>query len=181
MGKKMSLALVLLWFGILGVGCQHRQEAASEVFSGLLTVGSGIPDLHGPDQQGQDRRLREHSGRPLLVYFYPKDGTPGCTTEACAFRDVWKRFEQQGVTLYGVSRDNQASHAKFSAEHHIPFPLIADTDGTWARTFGVPDRGGKSARVSFLFNAKGQLARVYPNVDPGVHADQVLVDARALN
>lgn len=140
-----------------------------------------MPDVTGIDQDGKSHHLEASSGRPTLVYFYPKDGTPGCTKEACAFRDVWSRFETAGVTLYGVSRDDRASHEKFAKEHHIPFALIADNEGKWANAFRVPDNNGKSRRVSFLFDRHGQVARVYPNVDPGVHADQVLHDVAALN
>lgn len=167
--------------GVLALsGCRHA--SGSEPAGGaprLLAVGSQIPDLTGTDQRGQVLRLASKVGHPCLVYFYPKDGTPGCTKEACAFRDVWQRFEQQGVALLGVSRDDSASHAQFAEAHHIPFPLIADTDGKWATAFGVPSNSGKSARVSFLFDASGKLAHVYPNVDPGVHATQVLSDVAA--
>jgi peroxiredoxin Q/BCP len=139
-------------------------------------VGTPVPQVSAFDHQGRTQRLNPGENAPLLVYFYPKDGTPGCTKEACAFRDVWQRFEQQQVRLIGVSRDDRQSHAQFALEHKIPFPLIADVDGTWARAFGVPSTLGKYARVSFLFDKKGNLYRVYPNVDPGVHATEVLQD-----
>lgn len=147
----------------------------------MLAVGASIPNVVGIDQLGKEHQLASSKGHPLLVYFYPKDGTPGCTKEACAFRDVWKRFEQGGVTLFGVSRDDRASHEKFALEHRIPFALIADTEGKWGHAFGVPANSGKSARVSFLFDAQGLVFRVYPNVDPGVHADQVLSDVAAMH
>jgi peroxiredoxin Q/BCP len=146
----------------------------------MLPTGTPFPDLIGVDQTGKEHQLSSNIGHPTLVYFYPKDGTPGCTKEACAFRDVWQRFAQANVSLYGVSRDDRASHEKFAREHNIPFPLIDDSKGSWAKAFGVPDKSGKSARVSFLFDAKGKLARLYPDVDPGVHASQVLTDVAAL-
>jgi len=147
----------------------------------LLAVGATVPDLTGVDQHGYVQRLRQNVGHPTLVYFYPKDGTPGCTKEACAFRDVWRRFEQSDVRLLGVSRDDQASHEKFAREHTIPFPLIADSDANWAAGFGVHEHNGRDARVSFLFDITGHLSKVYPNVDPGVHANQVLSDITAIH
>lgn len=146
----------------------------------MLKPGSPVPDVIGSDQNGETQRLRSYPGRILLVYFYPKDGTPGCTKEACAFRDVWQRFESQDVQILGVSRDDASSHAKFAREHRIPFPLIADTDAKWATAFGVPMHAGRTTRVSFLFDRSGKLERVYPRVDPGVHAEEVLQDVRSL-
>jgi thioredoxin-dependent peroxiredoxin len=178
---RWCLALVLLGSALAGFGCQQRASGAPLKESPmLLAVGAKTPELTGTDQRGVTHRLADSAGHPLLVYFYPKDATPGCTKEACAFRDVWKRFEEQGVALYGVSRDDQASHAKFAENYQLPFPLIADPTGAWERAFGVPERNGKSSRVSFLFDARGRLARVYPKVDPGVHADEVLADVAEL-
>jgi peroxiredoxin Q/BCP len=174
-------AVVLLCSALGGIGCQGRASGATPKEGPmLLAVGAKVPNLTGTDQHGAEHRLADSTGHPLLVYFYPKDATPGCTKEACAFRDVWKRFEQQGVTLYGVSRDDQASHAKFAAKYQLPFPLIADPRGAWEHAFGVPNNNGKSTRVSFLFDARGRLAHVYPKVDPGVHAEQVLGDVARL-
>ena len=174
-------AVVLLCSALGGIGCQERASGATPKEGPmLLAVGAKVPNLTGTDQHGAEHRLADSTGHPLLVYFYPKDATPGCTQEACAFRDVWKRFAEQGIALYGVSRDDQASHARFATEHQLPFPLIADPSGTWEHAFGVPNHNGKSARVSFLFDAHGRLADVYPNVDPGVHAEQVLGDVARL-
>ncbi len=173
-------AASLLWALNMGA-CHHNTDAHAGVESGLLAPGANIPNLTGVDQRGQTHQLRDAIGHPLLVYFYPKDGTPGCTKEACAFRDVWQRYQQAGVVLYGVSRDNRAAHEQFAHDYHLDFPLIADVDGTWSAHFGVPIHLGMAARVSFLFNAQGQLAHVYPNVDPGVHATDVLKDVATLH
>jgi thioredoxin-dependent peroxiredoxin len=174
LGVALSCGLALL-------GCnRHTGPDPGVAGSFLLAKGKGLPDLVGIDQLGAEQRLRRNVGRVTLVYFYPKDGTPGCTKEACAFRDVWQRFEQAGVALYGVSRDDRASHEKFASEHKIPFSLIADKDGKWEAAFGVPSTLGMSSRVSFLFDKLGKLAYVYDKVDPGIHADQVLRDVRAL-
>jgi peroxiredoxin Q/BCP len=109
--------------------------------------------------------LGAQQGHPLVVFFYPKDGTPGCTKEACAFRDVWKRYEAAKVGVIGVSADDAASHRKFAEE--------------WARAFGVNSTFGMYSRVTFLIDAEGKVSKVYPDVDPGVHAERVLTDAQA--
>jgi peroxiredoxin Q/BCP len=142
--------------------------------AGLLAVGSPAPDVEGKDAKGQAQRLRDRRGKVSIVYFYPKDGTPGCTKEACAFRDTFDRFNQRGVTIFGVSRDDEASHAKFRAEHSLPFPLVADPSGTIQKAYGVPDKApGLASRVTFLVAADGRIAKVWPDVDPAVHADEV--------
>ena len=147
---------------------------------GLLPVGSPVPALQANDQHGAPRSLASERGKPFVVYFYPRDATPGCTAEACSFRDVWKRYEEAGVGVFGVSSDDEASHKKFADEHKLPFPLIADADGSWARAFGVSSTFGLYARVTFLIDRQGKVARVYPEVDPGVHAGRVLTDAQVL-
>lgn len=172
---------ILACCGVSLFACSRStQRGAEDDRPELLGLGSAIPKLQGMDQHGKSQHLAPGDGNPLLVYFYPKNGTPGCTKEACAFRDVWLRFEQQKVRVIGVSADDQASHKQFAKEHKIPFVLIADTDAKWAKAFGVPTTFGMFSRVSFLFDKKGHLARVYPNVDPGVHATEVLKDAAAL-
>jgi thioredoxin-dependent peroxiredoxin len=161
---------------ITGCGAVSRPDGGE----GHLPVGSAVPDLSAVDQEGTTRRLSAERGHPLIVYFYPKDGTPGCTKEACAFRDAWDRFKQAGVQIFGVSTDDSASHAEFAKEHKLTFPLLADPDSTWTKAFGVSTTLGMASRVSFLIDANGKVAKVYPDVDPGVHADEVLKDAAAL-
>ncbi|MCK6588584.1 MAG: peroxiredoxin [Polyangiaceae bacterium] len=162
--------------GSLGCGAVSRPDGGE----GLLPVGSTVPDLAALDQDGKERRLTAERGRPMIVFFYPKDGTPGCTKEACAFRDAWDRYKQAGIAVFGVSTDDVASHAEFAKEHKITFPLLADPEGTWTKAFGVSTTLGMASRVSFLIDANGKVAKVYPDVDPGVHADEVLKDAAAL-
>lgn len=177
--RGVLLFLSLALPGVVAGGCSTKQ-AAADAPPMMLRMSAPLPDVSGVDQDGKLQKLKDHVGSPVLVYFYPKDGTPGCTKEACAFRDVWERFERKQVYLLGVSSDDQASHEQFAREHRIPFPLIADVSSTWANAFGVPNRSGRYARVSFLFDRTGHLARVYPSVDPGVHADAVLRDIEAL-
>ena len=160
---------------VIGLGVRRYAIAAAE---GLLAVGSAEPDAAGVDQSGTNHQLSETRGHPTVVYFYPMDETPGCTKEACAFRDVWQKYEQAGVRVFGVSLDNGESHAKFAAKYQLPFPLIADTSGSWAQAFGVPRKFGRYSRVSFLIAADGKVAKVYPDVDPGIHATEVLTDIK---
>jgi peroxiredoxin Q/BCP len=160
----------------LGCGASRRPDGGA----GLLPIGSVAPDLSAPDQSGKVRSIHEQQGHALVVYFYPKDGTPGCTHEACAFRDAWTRYEKAGVQIYGVSADDQKSHEQFAKEQHLPFPIVADPGHVWSLAFGVPTTMGIDSRVSFLIDPGGKVAKVYPNVDPGIHADEVLKDAAAL-
>lgn len=146
----------------------------------MLPAGSAAPDVAAIDQNGKPHRLSEEHGHPVIVYFYPKDNTPGCTKEACAFRDSWARYEKAGVTVFGVSADDQKSHEQFAKEQHLPFPILADPDQQWIKAFGVSTKLGMASRVSFLIDGAGKVAKVYPDVDPGIHADAVLKDAASL-
>ncbi len=147
---------------------------------GLLPVGASVPRLEATDHLGQRVALAELGGKPVLVYFYPKDGTPGCTQEACAIRDTWDRFTEAELVVLGVSGDDAQSHREFAEDNALPFSLIPDPQLEWAAAFGVGTIGSFTARVSFLIGRDGKIAHVYPGVDPAVHADQVLTDARAL-
>jgi peroxiredoxin Q/BCP len=138
--------------------------------SGLLPVGAIAPDITGKRADGSSARLSAMRGHPAVVYFYPADETPGCTKEACAFRDAFKSYEAQHVTIFGVSRDSEQSHAAFRAKHALPFPLVSDQDGKVAQAYGVSSTLGHASRVTFLVGADGKVARVWPDVDPGVHA-----------
>jgi peroxiredoxin Q/BCP len=174
-GAKLAGLLLTAW-GLSGCMATTRPDGGV----GHLPVGSEAPRLTGIDQNGQEQRLPDAQSRPTVVYFYPKDGTPGCTTEACAFRDVWKRYEQAKVRLLGVSSDDRASHQSFAQEHKLTFPLVADESHVWATAFGVSIGLGMYERVSFLIGPNGKVAKIYPDVDPGLHATEVLEDAKAL-
>jgi peroxiredoxin Q/BCP len=161
---------------------QPPLQPAPAAPSGLLAAGTAAPDVEGKDAKGKAQHLSDRKGHVSIVYFYPKDGTPGCTKEACAFRDTFDKFTQRGVTIFGVSRDDEASHAKFLAEHSLPFPLVADPSGTIQKAYGVPDRvPGLASRVTFLVAADGRIAKVWPDVDPAVHADEVFQAIEQLN
>jgi thioredoxin-dependent peroxiredoxin len=177
MSKVLSaLFLASLLPAIVGCGATKRPDGGE----GLLQAGATPPDLSAVDQQGKSHSLSEERGHPVIVYFYPKDNTPGCTKEACAFRDSWERYQKAGVQVFGVSSDDQKSHEQFAKEQKLPFPILADTDQTWIKAFGVSTKLGMASRVSFLVDKTGKVSKVYPDVDPGTHADEVLKDATAL-
>ena len=174
--RKALAAAVAGALALVGCGPVKRADGGT----GLLPVGSATPDLRAKDQHGAERSLAAERGHPTVVYFYPKDATPGCTKEACAFRDAWDRYKAARVQVFGVSGDDVASHADFAKEQKLPFPILADTSGAWATAFGVPKTLGMTKRVTFLLDKDGKVAKVYPDVDPGVHAADVLADATAL-
>lgn len=146
----------------------------------LLAQGVRAPDFLAQDQTGARRTMSEHRGKPVVLYFYPRDATPGCTAEACAFRDAWDRLARAGAVVYGVSTDSVESHRSFAEEHELPFPLLADVDQTILRAYGVPARNGFASRVTFLVDRAGAIAHVFPGVDPGVHAGEVIAAIEAL-
>jgi len=167
-GRVSSLASLLVV--CVACGPTIRPDGGS----GLLPVGAIAPEVVGEAADGKVTRLTAVRGHPAIVYFYPKDGTPGCTKEACAFRDAFARYEQRHVTIFGVSRDSSEIHAQFRQSHQLPFSLVADESGTVAKAYGVSSPLGMSERVTFLVGADGRVARVWPDVDPGVHASEVL-------
>ncbi len=178
---KVLTALTLassspLLLALPACGCETERPDGGV---GLLEVGSQVPALQATAHDGTVVDLRA-LGKAAIVYFYPADDTPGCTAEACSFRDIWSEYESAGVLVIGVSTQDLDSKRSFADKHELPFPLVADTDESWAKAFGVTVRGGYAKRVSFLIDSSGKVAKVYPGVDPGVHAREVLDDAKAL-
>ena len=171
----LTLTAALPLLGLAGCGETERPDGGS----GLLEVGAKAPALTTTAHDGTALDLQA-LGKPAVVYFYPADDTPGCTKEACAFRDVWSDYETANVMVIGVSTQDLESHREFAKTHELPFPLVADVDQSWAKAFGVAVRGGYAQRVSFLLGADAKIAKVYPGVDPGVHAGEVLEDASGL-
>lgn len=147
----------------------------------MLEPGDKAPKLKGTTQDGSAIRLADYVGKPFVVYFYPKDMTQGCTLEAEAFRDFYPKFRKKDCEIIGVSRDSEASHAKFRAKHGLPFPLVADTDETWCRAFdaiGEKTLYGKKyvgvIRSTFLFGADGKLIEAWRDVRVPGHVEKVL-------
>jgi peroxiredoxin Q/BCP len=173
--SRRSIAVVLASIALSACGSVQRPDGGT----GMLTVGAAAPNVKGIDQKGVVHQLADERGHWAVVYFYPHDATPGCTKEACAFRDVWSKYTARGVDVLGVSSQDQGSHEAFAKDNAIPFPIIADTDHAWAHGFGVASGVFGYSRVSFLVKPDGTIAKRYDDVDPGVHATQVLADIPA--
>ena len=147
----------------------------------LLEVGAKAPNFSAKDQDGKKVSLSGLKGKKVVLYFYPKDDTPGCTKEACAFRDSFEEYKKAGVEVLGVSVDDEASHRKFADKYGLPFRLLADTDHKIVEAYGV--WGEKSLygrkfmginRVTYVIDEKGRIAAVYPKVKPEQHAGEIL-------
>jgi peroxiredoxin Q/BCP len=162
---------------ILGCGGPVRRPDGG---TGLLPAGSFAPDVVGYDAEHREVRVAALRGHPVVVYFYPKDESPACTREACAFRDAWKRYQTAGVSVIGVSSDSERSHDEFLKNEKLPFALASDGSGGIAMSYGVAKRLWGDDRITFLVGRDGKIAHVWPNVDPGTHASEVLDAATGL-
>lgn len=140
-----------------------------------LTVGTPAPGFTVKDTQGNSVSLSDYAGKTVVLYFYPKDDTPGCTKEACSFRDNYTAYQGKDIAVFGVSMDDVASHQKFTDKFNLPFPLLADVDGTLTQSYGV-DGGGYSKRVTYVIDGAGQIIRVYDSVKTDTHATDILAD-----
>ena len=147
----------------------------------LLSVGTKAPDFNTTDQSGKKVTLKGYRGKKVVLYFYPKDDTPGCTKEACSFRDHFADFKKLGVEVLGVSVDTEKSHKSFAEKFKLPFTLLADTEKTIVNAYGV--WGEKSMygrkymgtnRVTYLIDESGRIAAVFPKVKPEEHAAEIL-------
>ena len=146
-----------------------------------IPAGIPAPDFTLQDETGTLRQLSEYRGRPVILYFYPKDDTPGCTKEACAFRDDYSDYEQAGVTILGVSPDSPASHTRFKAKYNLPFTLLSDPGHKVCDIYGVwgPKKFMGRAyegvlRTTFLIDEAGSIARVFEDVKPAGHSEEIL-------
>lgn len=160
-----------LVFGSLGMGPAPTCAAEPPV------AGAPAPDFNLPDQAGKQHRLADYRGRYLVLYFYPKDDTPGCTAQACSFRDDIARLHTAGAQVVGVSVDGVQSHADFARKHKLPFALLADTDGVVAATYGSLRSFGPlriARRNTFLIAPDGKVAAAFLDVDPKRNVEQVL-------
>ena len=146
-----------------------------------LKEGDKAPDFAVPDQEGNVVRSKDLRGKKIVLYFYPKDDTPGCTKEACSFRDSFAKFKRRGIELFGVSLDSEKSHQKFINKFSLPFRLLADTDRKLSESFGT--YGEKkfmgrtymgNNRMTFLIDEKGKIKKIFSKVKPPGHAAEVL-------
>ena len=151
-------------------------------------IGDRAPAFSLTADDGQTVQLSDFRGRPVVLYFYPKDDTPGCTKEACSFRDAWSDVQESGAAVFGVSPDGVASHQKFRAKYRLPFPLLADPDHSVAEAYGA--WGEKSMygkkyqgilRTTFLIDGAGTVRQIFEKVKPEGHAEEVLAAVQQLH
>lgn len=143
-------------------------------------TGSAAPNFKLQDQHDAWISLADQRGKWLVVYFYPMDETPGCTTEACEFRDNIFAFRKLGVNVLGISVQDVASKKEFAAKHSLPFSVLADADKSVAKAYGVLSVLGYAKRETFVIDPQGRIARHYPDVDPKAHSKQLLADLQTL-
>ncbi len=174
MSRRHILVVALAALAALGCYALVAAPKRPDGGAGLLAIGANAPDFTALDTAGKQITLASLRGKPAVVFFYPKDGTPGCTKEACAFRDSFNEYERRGAVLIGVSSDSESSHTKFRAEHKLQFPLASDESGAVANAYGVKRFASLAQRITFVVGKDGKIVKVFPDVDPGVHAQEVL-------
>lgn len=153
----------------------------------MLDTGTVAPAFTLIDQDENTHSLSEYAGKWKVIYFYPKDDTPGCTKEACTIAEIFDDFEKLGVTVFGVSKDSPQSHKKFAEKYKLPFILLSDESTTMIQAYGAWNQKsmfGKKymgiERVSYIINPEGKVAKVYPKVTPADHAFELLKDLKIL-
>jgi len=151
----------------------------------VLTAGQQAPEFTLTDSKGDVHRLSDYRGETIVLYFYPKDDTPGCTKEACSFRDSYQDFKEAGVEVIGISPDSEKSHSKFIDKYELPFTLLSDPDHQVSEAFGV--WGVKKSfgreyegiyRTTFVIGSEGKIKRVFENVKPSDHSQEVLEEVK---
>jgi peroxiredoxin Q/BCP len=147
----------------------------------MVKEGEAAPDFETRDAEGREVKLSDFRGRKVVLYFYPKDDTPGCTKEACSFRDAFSDYEEKGIKVLGVSLDDEASHRAFASKYELPFTLLSDTDHSVSDAYGVYGEqrwGDKTfmgvARKTFLIDEEGKIKKVFDKVNVEQHADEVM-------
>ncbi len=146
----------------------------------MLKIDKKAPDFKLQDQDGKIHKLSDYVGKLVLIYFYPKDDTPGCTKEACAIRDNYEDFEKLGVQVFGISKDTPESHKKFEKKYDLPFTLLADTKREVIKKYdAIKEIFGNigTKRISYLIGKDGKILKIYPKVDPTTHALEILEDS----
>jgi thioredoxin-dependent peroxiredoxin len=147
----------------------------------VVEEGKPAPDFELRSDKGEQVKLSDFRGQPVVLYFYPKDDTPGCTTQACGLRDDYAQFKERGAVILGVSPDDEASHVKFKSKYHLPFTLLADPEHEVAETYGVWQErnfGGRKYmginRSTFIIDPEGKVSKAMRGVKPDTHAEKVL-------
>ncbi len=174
MTLKLFFYVAVLLLAIFGY---RSYTSASTKFN----VGDDAPSFTLNDAQGQTHYLSDYAGKYLVLYFYPKDDTPGCTKEACHFRDDMAQLEKLGAKVVGVSVDNSQSHANFTKKYHLPFPLLADTDGKVAESYNALTNFyivKIAKRYTFLIDPTGKVAQIYTSIDTSNHSQKIIADLK---
>ncbi len=149
----------------------------------ILKIGDDAPTFTLPDSQGNQISLNDFKGKWIVLYFYPKDDTPGCTTEACHFRDDFKLLESLGAKVIGISIDDSFSHKKFAEKYNLPFPLLSDASGEVASRYGALNNFlviKLAKRYTYLINPQGKIAKIYLSVDTSKHSQEIIEDLKKL-
>ena len=174
----MNVVLLGTGAAFIAIGLLRPRFARAE----LLKEGDLAPPITTQMVSGDQTSnfsLADNRGKRIILYFYPKDDTPGCTKEACAFRDGFAKFQSAGLTVLGCSVDSTEAHKKFIKKYSLPFPLLLDPDKKIATAYGVVNGIpilGLDKRVTYVIDEDGKIFKVYPNVDPSLHANQILAD-----
>lgn len=172
-----SLRALAKSLGVVLLGLFSSQAGAE------LVVGGPAPAFDLIDQDMKQQRLADYAGKWVVLYFYPKDDTPGCTTEACNFRDDIFKIRARGAEVLGVSLDSAESHGEFAKKHGLPFPLLADTDGVVTEAYGAMMGMGPvkfAKRHTFIIDPQGRVAHIYRDVDPKTHSAEVIAELERL-
>lgn len=153
----------------------------------MLENNSRAPEFVLKNHDGEIVRLSDFVGKPLIIYFYPQDDTPGCTTEACNFRDDYNEYKNLGVKVIGISPDTVESHQEFRKKYHLPFTLLSDPDHQTAAAYGVWGKKEKKGieyegiyRTTFILDKKGGIVKIFEGVDPSVHSQEVLDEIKKM-
>ena len=147
-----------------------------------VKAGDNAPDFEGPTTEGKTLGLKDFLGKKnVVLYFYPKDNTPGCTKEACSFRDNLQPIRSLGAEIIGVSVDSVESHKKFSTKFSLPFPLISDKEKRIATAYGVLRVTGTTNRVTFIIDKNGKIAKIFPKVDVSKHTEEVVAAIKEIS
>jgi peroxiredoxin Q/BCP len=149
----------------------------------ILKIGEDAPTFTLPDSQGNQVSLNDYKGKWAVLYFYPKDDTPGCTKEACQFRDDFKTLEALGAKVIGISIDDSFSHQKFAEKYNLPFPLLSDASGEVADRYGALNNFlviKLAKRYTYLINSQGKIAKIYLSVDTSKHSQEIIEDLKKL-